>query len=347
MLDVLLQILSVLGIVLLVLLGLLLLVILLVLFFPITYRAEGTKTPEELSVRVKANWLFGLLRLRYAYPEPGRVTVKLLFFKLFETGEDTEKEADKKKKDKKTEDKKAKDKKAKDKKRKDKKKDKKAKDRKTEDGKKTDGKTEEAERTAGNQAPDRTVTEQSGAPNTADTARAASQQSAEPPKEEAPEEPQNGFFKKIEKIKYTIVDTYDKIKQIWQNISYYAELLREEETRLLFSHAKLRIFKILKSIRPRKLKADVLFGTGSPDTTGYAFGVYAALSPMLGPHVAVTPDFERAVLQGEFEAAGHVMAAVGLWHLLRVAVDRRLWRLLDKLKGNAQDKRGNGGKDGR
>lgn len=343
MLDVFLQILSVLGIVLLVLLGLLLSVILLVLFFPVTYHAEGTKTPEELSVRVRANWVFGLLRLRYAYPEPGRVTVKLLFFKLFETGEDTEKGEDKKKKDKKTEKKKAKDKKKKDKRAKDKE----INDKKTGDGRGIGGKTQDAEGAADGQAPDRTVTEQSGAPNKTDTAEAAARQSAEPSQEKAPEESQNGFFKKFEKIKYTITDTYDKIKQIWQNISYYAELLREEETRLLFSHATLRIFKILKSIRPRKLKADVLFGTGSPDTTGYAFGVYAALSPMLGPHVAVTPDFERAVLQGEFEAAGHVMAAVGLWHLLRVAVDRRLWRLLDKLKGSAQDKRGNGGKNGR
>lgn len=331
MLDIFLQILSVLGILILVLLGLLLTIILLVLFFPVTYRADGKKTLEDMSVRVRVNWLFGLLRIRYAYPEPGKVTAKLLFFKLFETGESTEEEkagGGKKTKKEKAE-----------------KKETKKKQKPGKDAEKSDEmaersvqvaeKSQNAERIVGTDSPDAS--------------------------DEA--EPKSGFFKKIEKIKYTITGTYDKIKQIWQNISYYAELLREEETRLLFSHAKLRLWKILKSIRPRKLKADVLFGTGSPDTTGYAFGVYAALSPTLGPHVAVTPDFERAVLQGEFEAAGHITVAVLLWHLLRVTLDKRLWRLVDKLKGksavsdkdgkvksghsDAQNKRGNGGKNGR
>lgn len=320
MLDIFLQILSVLGILILVLLGLLLMIILLVLFFPVTYRADGKKTLEDMSVRVRVNWLFGLLRVRYAYPEPGKVTAKLLFFKLFETGKSTEEE--KTGSGKSAEKKRA------------------GKDQKV--GKDTE--RSDKEDMAQNE-------ERTGDPGASDKAEAAVEDVSNTSARSAPDQEKTdskfGFFKKIEKIKYTITGTYDKIKQIWQNISYYAELLREEETRLLFSHAKLRLWKILKSIRPRKLRADVVFGTGSPDTTGYAFGVYAALSPTLGPHVAVTPDFERAVLQGEFEAAGHITAVVLLWHLLRVVLDKRLWRLLDKLKGNAQDKRGNGGKNGR
>ena len=79
-----LKILSILGIILLVLLGILLVAILLILFFPITYKAYGKKEADNISAWVKANWLFGLVRLRFAYPEPGNVTVKALFFTIYD-----------------------------------------------------------------------------------------------------------------------------------------------------------------------------------------------------------------------------------------------------------------------
>ncbi len=276
MLDVILQILSVLGILLLVLLGLLLTVLLLVLFFPVTYRAEARRTPEETRASARAKWLFGLLRARYAYPEPGKLTVRLLWFRLYETGAD------------------------------------------------------DAETSAGETPPGPPPEQESIRPEAQGEDRGREE---EPKAQEQKSDAPSRKSKKITNIKYTIAGIYDKIKQIWKNISYYAELFREEDTRLLLSHARRRLWKILKSIRPRRLKADILFGTGAPDTTGYLFGAYGAISPVLGPGVMVTPDFERAVLQGELEAAGHVTVAVILWQLLRVALDKRLWQLVDRLKG--------------
>lgn len=322
MIDILLQILSVLGILLLVLLGLLVVAVLLVLFFPVTYRVDGKRSPDQMALNARANWLFGLLRVRYSYPEPGKLTVKLLWFNLLKSEAKQEKpkttsaaEAEQHKPDKSDEELK-------------------------QETKKVNGEG---------------ASEDTGNGTSEENAEEFGKEPSDGVSEETSESKISLISKKIEKIKYTISGIYDKIKKIWQNISYYAELLREDETRLLLSHAKLRLWKILKSIRPRKLNADILFGTGAPDTTGYAFGVYAALSPMLGPYVAVTPDFERAVLQGEFEAAGHIMAAVLLWHSVRVILDKRLWRLLDKLKGKdtkprhsgARRKRRNGGKNGR
>ena len=322
MLDILLQILSVLGILLLVLLGLLVAAVLLVLFFPVTYRAEGKKSTEELVLRAKANWLFGLIRVRYSYPEPGIVTAKFLWFILYKSEVDPVKPKSDSVKENSVNEALVKE--------------------------ECTGDENSTKKSAGAEA-------QEAKESLQKTENAAKGKTSEETSEDASEGKDSLFLRKFEKIKYTISNTYDKIKKMWKNISYYAELLKEEETRLLFSHAKLRLWKVLKSIRPRKLRADLLFGTGAPDTTGYVFGVYAALSPTLGPYVVVTPDFERAVFQGEFEAAGHIMAAVLVWHALRIVLDRRLWRLLDKLKGKdtksrhsgAQRKRRNGGKNGR
>ena len=135
----------------------------------------------------------------------------------------------------------------------------------------------------------------------------------------------------FEKIRYTIKQIYDKIKHIIDNITFYKKLLQDEDTKLLVSHAWKRLCKIFRSIRPRRLKADVLFGMDSPDTTGYLFAVYGMLSPHLGKHVQVTPDFTQAILEGRVNAAGHIMIFTLLLNVLAVLFDKRLQLLKRRL----------------
>lgn len=86
MLAVILKALSVIGIILLVLLGVFLAALLLVLFFPVSYRLGGRRDGEGIRAEARAGWLFGLLRAGYAYPEPGRLVVRLLSFTVFDSG---------------------------------------------------------------------------------------------------------------------------------------------------------------------------------------------------------------------------------------------------------------------
>ena len=154
------------------------------------------------------------------------------------------------------------------------------------------------------------------------------------------EDARGGLLKKFQKIKYTICNIYDKIRGIWKNISYYSALLQEENTKQLYSYAKLCAAKILKNIRPRHIRADILFGTGSPDTTGYVFGLYCMLYPALGAKCVVTPDFERAVLEGRADISGHITVFVLGINVLRLMLDKKLRRFIRKLKKEdaAQDK---------
>ena len=84
MLDMILQILAVLGIILLVLLAVFLTIVLLVLFFPVTYHIYGKKDEEGIQCSAKIKWLFGLLRAKYSYPEWGHLTIKALCFTLYD-----------------------------------------------------------------------------------------------------------------------------------------------------------------------------------------------------------------------------------------------------------------------
>ena len=304
MLAIFLRILSVVGILLLVIMGLLFAAILLALFFPVTYRVSGKKSPDELVFIAKANWLFGLLRLRYKYPEPGKMTVKLLWFTLYESNEDSDstQEADREKAGKKHKNKRIREK---------------------------SESNSVSEETGGKSSND-TMPESDQRPQEAESTEA---DRTEAEKEEQPEEKAGSWIsQKIAKIQYTIRSIYDKIKEIWQNISYYKELFTDRETKQLLSYVMLRVNKILKNLRPRKLKAEILFGTGAPDTTGYAYGVYGMLLPILGPSVLVTPDFQRAVLEGNFQASGFTTLSVLLGQVLQVIRDKRLKRFLNKLK---------------
>lgn len=319
--DIILRILSIIGILLLVLLGIFLVAVLLLLFWPVTYRVKGEKTPESLGIAVRADWLFGLFRVRCTYPEPGKLTVKLLWKTLMDTELKKEKAG--------------------------------------EDAS-PGGKDAEAGKQAGQPAgteegkgqpetgsdKEQPETGETGADSgeTEGTVKAleADEQAgegAETGGEAEADGPFSPIFQKFQKIKYTILKIYDKIKEIWANITYYNNLLHEENTVLLWKHVKLRLGKILKSIRPRRIRANVLFGTGAPDTTGYVYGVYGMLMPILGGQVCLTPDFNQAVLEGDFDVAGHITLYTLAWNALKLLLDKKLRLFIKKMKAG---RKGNG-----
>ena len=360
MLDICLKLLAILGILLLILLGLFLLVLLLVLFCPVTYRVRGRKDAESLDLSVKIKWLAGFLSARYRYPEPGRMKVKLLCFPLYDMKIPPDKAADAGKE------------KASSGEMPDAEKEKASPGEETNAGAKNSAQkllqaetAEEAEdskeRTAdhsGNESEPNTEDKAAGGTGAvretaeegrdgtdgteeaSDTEDIAGQEEADGTEEAAGDagtESNSGkagkLFEKIKKIKYTIQGIYDKIKRIWENISYYTALLREEDTKELFAHAMHVSGKILKSIRPRRIKADIVFGTGSPDTTGYLYGAYCMLTAsMRHKEFLVTPDFERRIFQGEFDLAGHVCMGVLLLNGLRLLMDKKLHIFIGKIK---------------
>ncbi|MDE7043835.1 MAG: DUF2953 domain-containing protein [Acetatifactor sp.] len=320
MLNMILEILSILGILLLCLLGLAVLLILLVLFFPISYRLSGKKNGDEMTVSARALWLFGFLRVSFDHPEPGRILVKILPFTVFDSGKSTDGKA------------------------------KKASGNASSDRSLTEDASLKPEKTVcrSQEEAGREISKASGAPEAeADGPEPeqtkpdrTSSENTEPTDKSSDSSNDGGseddadsrILKKFKKIKYPICSIYDKIKNIWENISYYIELLQEKETKLLFSHVIFRLGKIWKGIRPRHIRGQILFGTGSPDTTGYAYGVYGMLSPLLGSSLSVTPDFTGAVLEGDIFISGHITIFTILWNVLRVLADKNLRRFVRKMK---------------
>ena len=317
MLTTILHILSIIGWILFGLLGFLVILLLLVLFFPIFYDAFGLRSTDIPGrVRLKAGWLLGLLRVRFTWPEEdSRIQVKLLFFTLYDSKAPKKKApADKKEA-------------------------------------KTDSEEDKpsSSQTAYERLKHMTSEETQQIKNEKDTGAAQSKVSNQETvhakhsteTSSASSAARTSIFDKIlnlyHRFRYTISHLCATIKKLKGQADYYLALLQEEETRQLFSHVKLRIFKVFRSIRPRKVKGHITFGTGSPDTTGYGMAVYGMLSPLLGKDILVTPDFEDACLYGEVRLKGHITIGVLLFQGLRLLLDKKLRRFIKKMKQGGSD----------
>lgn len=136
----------------------------------------------------------------------------------------------------------------------------------------------------------------------------------------------------LEKIKYTIQNICDKIKHIVDNIAYYKELLQEENTKQLWLHVKIRLGKIFKSIFPKHVRADITFGAASPDITGYVCAAYGIILPYIGKKIRFTPDFQQAIINGNFKLSGHITCCVLLVNGLALLFDKKMKKFINKMK---------------
>lgn len=298
------MILSLTGRILLGLLALVFLILLLILFFPVTYRLRGERREDRLSVSVRANWLFGVLRVRYSYPEPGSVTVKLLWKKLIDRSAGSVKKTGRKKEDSGAE----------------------APDTGSDN---RDGAEASGTETGGRDGVEAAGTETNDSGDAFSVPPDADGKSADTPA--------GGFLGKISKIKYTILKLYGKIKDIWEHLSYYVGVFREDNTVALWKHVRQRLGKVLRSMRPRRMKGSLVFGTGAPDTTGYLFGVYGMLSPALNYGVCVTPDFTQKILEGEIDISGYFTIWVLTWNVLKLLLDKKLHLFIKRMKAGRRE----------
>ena len=290
-----LKILSILGIILLCLLVLVLTALLLVLFCPVTYRGGATAHAGEYRVWFRFRWFLGLVRGTFSYPGEGGTQIKLLWRTVYGGGKRAE-----------------------------------------EDSKDpAPGASESSEKTAETmsetgESSKKTVETM---PETGESSEKATETMPEPSSQAATADG-GQKAEEAESEKKNQQAKAEGRRGLKERLPAFLELIRDRDNQELVKHGFSRLGKILRSLRPRFLRAQALVGLGEPDLTGYAYGIYWAVKPFLGKkyQAVITPDFERRVIEGEIVLGGRVMAAVVLHHVVRVLLDIRLRRLIDRLK---------------
>jgi len=138
-----------------------------------------------------------------------------------------------------------------------------------------------------------------------------------------------GFFKRITDRIRKLIQTLGTVKH---KISLILDFLRNDVNKEGFRFTYDSIKKLLKHIKPTKLKSRLIFGTGDPCSTGQILGLFGILYSFYGNDLNITPDFEKKIFEGSLYARGRIR----LWTILVIVVRFLLDKRFKDLKMNYQ-----------
>lgn len=147
------------------------------------------------------------------------------------------------------------------------------------------------------------------------------------------------FSKVIEgfkNIKYTIHRMCDTIKGIKSNVTYYVELFKRDSTKAALAACKKQLLRIYHNLKPKKFQVKLHIGMEDPAALGDILGVWGMLYPIHQGNIDICPDFDQAVLEGEFYCKGRVTVYIYIWTVIIILFDKDIRRLRKCLvrKGN-------------
>ena len=139
------------------------------------------------------------------------------------------------------------------------------------------------------------------------------------------ETPNVSIISKIKGMINRIKIAYPKIKKI----------LKDEKNKEAMAHIKSEFIILLKVLLPKKSKIDAAFSTGSPDTTGQAFGILACFPAMYQKNWKILPDFasDELYFKGTLWGKGRIYGFEIIAIILRLLFDkncRRLYTIINR-----------------
>ena len=326
-----------------ILLGLALLLVLLVLFCPVRYSAEAVKKPgniRDAAARVRISWLFGGISVRFLMRQDKRKSDLRIF------GISLSRLFHKKKKKRSA-----------------------ASRRTTEDGTVTAKKSEthvespsglEDMQAAGRLTED-TEDEESHADTVservdeekvdADRTEKSHADSRSQDKEEKSVLPVrrirniftsfrgilNRILERIRNIPETIRKITLKIREIYDKIDWWKELIQHPRVKAGIAHIKKEAKLLLRHVFPRKTEGYVTFGSEDPSVTGAVLAVLGMTMPLHKNCVEIRPVFEsRNLLEGKVKIKGRIYGIIPLVILIRLYFDKNIKYIISRWK-NKED----------
>lgn len=152
-----------------------------------------------------------------------------------------------------------------------------------------------------------------------------------------PKKKKSEIFKKV-KQKYTNIK--DKIKNTSKNVKDTLDkakntnnFLKQRLTKEVYRYVKNIILKLLRHIKPRKIRADVMLGFEQPHITGRVLGYIAIAYGTLGinpKHIVITPDFEKKIIKGRVMFKGYVISGFVLIKILKLYFKKEINDIIKK-----------------
>lgn len=107
----------------------------------------------------------------------------------------------------------------------------------------------------------------------------------------------------------------------------------DETNRHAVGRLWVELLKLLRSYKPKKLKADVSFSLADPSLTGTATGLLSLMPVIYRYPCRIVPDFtsEKLYVEGEILAGGKVRIFVFLCSVLRLMRDKQFMQVVRRL----------------
>lgn len=125
----------------------------------------------------------------------------------------------------------------------------------------------------------------------------------------------------------------DKLHDLAESIRNMKSIWKEEAVQTGIGKIKKELLLFVKKIKPRKLRWYVRFGFEDPATTGQTLAVLSVLRGMWGRELYVHPDFENKVLETEFQAKGYVQGIRLARLIWKYYFDKDIKYVFEKGKG--------------
>ena len=299
-------ILKIIGI--LILIPIVLLLILLV--FPICYQIEGDFDGKTPKAQAKVSWAVIFLRAKAFYEEELNFAIRIFGIPVYDSRKDhwsvlgEHPEKDKKKGKKKR-----------------KKKDKKKPTSKKKSKKETNHKKQDVFDLTWDEKEEKTAS-----PTTRKINKRSEDTIPEPASEESTKKDKEFFGKKIvnllKKCYNRCKNFITKVSKITNKMGMIGDLFEDEDIIDAVKRIKRYGVNGVKLLLPQKLNAKITFGFEDPYYTGKVLGWIAALIPIYGDHIDITPDFEKRILKGELKIKGRIRRYKILYLLWKVYKDK-------------------------
>ena len=121
---------------------------------------------------------------------------------------------------------------------------------------------------------------------------------------------------------------------LWYKKEKVVLFLQDELHLLALGKAWATVKQVLRHCLPGKLKGQVYFGTGDPESTGKALAGLGILYAAYGKGLTVVPDFNEKHLIADLEFKGRIRMGTLLFKVLKLIRDKqvkRFWKNWKKL----------------
>ena len=120
------------------------------------------------------------------------------------------------------------------------------------------------------------------------------------------------------------------MRRVYQKVR---QEVNDEANRHAISSLFSELLKLLRSYKPRKLRADVSFSLADPAWTGKVTGILSIMPWIYRYPCRIIPDFtaDQAYIEGEVHVRGKVTVGVFLLSLLRLVRDKQFMKVVRRL----------------